>query len=112
MGGIVSWGSDATSTPPEIFGRNTSMKSAAVSKRLSGSRSIARRTARSIVAERVQPAPLSVGVGCEYLASMIASMVGPRNGGVPVSISYNTQPRLYTSVRGSTSRPLVCSGLM
>ena len=34
------------------------------------------------------------------------------NGSRPVAISYNTTPRLHTSLRASTSRPRSCSGDM
>ena len=44
---------------------------------------------------------------------MIAWLVGPVNGGSPVSISYNTHPSPYTSLRPSSARsPAACSGLM
>ena len=49
----------------DSLGCNMSKNSAGVLNRFSGLRSIARRTAWSIVSDSVHPAPLRVGVGCE-----------------------------------------------
>ncbi len=61
VSGVGAW----PRSPPGHRGFKASTNAAALSKRLSGFRSIARRTARSMVEEEVQPAPLSVGVGRE-----------------------------------------------
>ena len=55
----------------------------------------------------------TAGTGSTKHLVITACAVGPVNGGSPASISYNTQPRLYTSLRPSKPRSLVaCSGLM
>ena len=46
------------------------------------------------------------------MASQIIAEVSPRNGKVPVAISYNTAPKEYRSVRASKSLPRTCSGDM
>ena len=46
------------------------------------------------------------------MASQIIAEVSPRNGNVPVAISYNTAPKEYRSVRASKSLPRTCSGDM
>ena len=53
------------------------------------------------------------GTGSVKRFMIRACAVLPVNGAEPVSISYNTQPRLYTSLRPSGSfSPDACSGLM
>ena len=65
-----------------------------------------------------EPGSRSSRCRCSGIASMkrlsvTASSVGHMPGGSPISISYSTQARLYTSVRASRSRtPAACSGLM
>ena len=56
-------------------------------------------------------AVISAGVWTNRLA-MTACTVGPVNGGSPTSISYNTQPNEYRSLRPSMASPTACSGLM
>ena len=46
------------------------------------------------------------------MASKIIAEVSPRNGSVPVAISYKTAPKENRSVRASSSLPLACSGDM
>src|SRR6185295_10837150 len=42
-----------------------------------------------------------------------ANRLGPTNGTLPANISYNTHPRLYTSLRPSSDpSPAACSGLI
>ena len=53
------------------------------------------------------------GGGSIERRAMRAWTVGPANGGLPASISYNTHPRLYRSLRPSiVTSPPACSGLM
>src|SRR5207244_2588092 len=44
------------------------------------------------------------------IALKINAEVSPRNGSVPVHISYSTAPKEKRSVRASSSFPLTCSG--
>ena len=46
------------------------------------------------------------------MASQITAEVSPRNGNVPVAISYSTIPKENRSVRASSSLPRTCSGDM
>ena len=43
---------------------------------------------------------------------IMATSLSPRNGGLPVTISYSMAPREYRSARGVTSPPMACSGGM
>jgi len=55
---------------------------------------------------------IGAGSSIERRAST-AWTVGPSNGGLPASISYNTHARLYWSLRpSSAASPATCSGLM
>ena len=45
-------------------------------------------------------------------AERVSVTVSPSNAGLPVSISYSTQPNAHMSVRRSTGLPRACSGLM
>jgi hypothetical protein len=55
-----------------------------------------------------------IGLGLSVITrATMACAVEPVNGGSPVSISYSTQPRAYTSARAVISRsPMACSGDM
>jgi hypothetical protein len=44
------------------------------------------------------------------MALKIGAEVSPRNGKVPVAISYSTAPKENKSVRASSSLPFACSG--
>ena len=44
------------------------------------------------------------------MAAMISFFDSPKKGSLPVSIWYNTTPKLQMSQRGSMSRPRACSG--
>ena len=44
------------------------------------------------------------------MALKITAELSPRNGSVPVVISYSTAPKENRSVRASSSFPLACSG--
>ncbi len=46
------------------------------------------------------------------IADMSSADVAAENGRQPVAISYSTHPSEKTSERGSTDRPLTCSGDM
>ena len=50
--------------------------------------------------------------GSFRIASKMTADVSPRNGSVPVAISYNTTPKENRSVRESSSFPRACSGDM
>ena len=53
------------------------------------------------------------GVGSRSrIALKISAEVSPRNGSVPVAISYSTTPKENRSVRASSSLPRACSGDM
>src|SRR5215469_13075215 len=45
-------------------------------------------------------------------AASLSVIVSPSNAGIPVSISYSTQPNAQMSARRSTDLPLACSGDM
>ncbi len=87
-------------------------KSPAVAKRALRSFSSARLTAPATVSGMGPMSPRPGAAASRWRARTRCGVVPP-NGGSPVSISNNTQPRLYTSARPSTSSsPAACSGLM
>ena len=92
---------------------SASANSAAVAKRSAGSFSSAVSTAASTCGGIVCRCG-SIGRGLSVTTrATTACAVVPVNGGSPVSISYSTQPRAYTSERAVISRsPIACSGLM
>ena len=84
-----------------------------LAKRSAGARASAFTIARSSGNEIVSRRRRADGTGSLKRLAMIAWLVGPVNGGSPVSISYNTHPSPYTSLRPSSARsPAACSGLM
>jgi hypothetical protein len=55
----------------------------------------------------------AAGIGARLSsASKITAVLSPRNGSVPVAISYNTVPNEKMSERASSSRARACSGDM
>ena len=86
---------------------------AAVANRSAGSFASALMTACSTQGGTASRTERSGGTGSVKHFTMIAWAVGPVNGVRPASISYSTHPRLYTSLRPSSSTaPPACSGLM
>src|SRR5438132_421925 len=92
---------------------NASANCATVCQRSAGSFSSARATAASMWWGTVLRSSTSGRGSSDRTWAKIAWAEGPVNSGRPVSISYSTTPRAYTSVRGSCfCSPAACSGLM
>ena len=104
---------EVAAVPGPLPGFNARANCAAVANRSAGALASALTIAASTSGGTVGRTMLTrVGASRNFRAK-IASAVAPVYGGSPTNISYSTQPRLYTSLRASTSpAPLACSGLM
>jgi len=92
---------------------NADTKASTVAKRSLGDFDSTVISADSTAGGTVSRSVETRGTGSRKRFAMIACAVAPVYGGSPASISYNTQPSAYRSLRPSRpSSPIDCSGLM